>query len=116
MSKSFEISGTIHTIMDEETRTNFRSREFVLNDNDPKYPQLIKFQAVQERCDILGTLTPGDNVTVSFDLRGREYGGKYYTTANAWKIVKDGAAQTKLPSAFPEPQVLTSGNPDDLPF
>lgn len=41
-------------------------------------------------------------VTVSFDLESREVGGRYYTSARAWKVV---AGQPQAAQAVQKPQV-----------
>jgi hypothetical protein len=88
---AFEVEGKLHKIFTTEQRSaSFQTREFVLEVPDGNYPQLIKFQAVQERCGILDAFREGDAVKVSFDLRGREWNGKYLTNLNAWRIDRGG--------------------------
>ena len=55
--------------------------------------------------------TAGDDVAVSFDLRGNEYKEKYYVDLNAWKVdlLRKGASKVTEPA---EP-VASEG---DLPF
>ena len=56
---------------------------------DGAYTQLIKFQMVQNNCEKLDGFNEGDDVKVTFNLRGREYtkDGKtsYFTNLDAWK-------------------------------
>ena len=77
----------------------FQKREFVIEYADnPKYPQSIKFEFIQDNCGMLDSYRIGDNVDVSFDLTGRPWtnpqGEKtYFTTLRAWKLEKlDGSA------------------------
>ncbi|HAD15170.1 MAG TPA: hypothetical protein DCF33_22320 [Saprospirales bacterium] len=84
---AFDIEGKLHRIFPTEQKSaSFTAREFVLEVPDGNYPQLIKFQAVQDRCSLLDNFSEGDQVRVSFDLRGREWNGKYLTNLNAWRI------------------------------
>lgn len=93
---SLEVEGVIHAIFDTENKTaQFRSREFVIQ-TPGEYPQYVKFQVVQDRCDGLDQLNKGDKVKVWFDLRGREWQGKYFTNLNAWRIDLVGEAITKI--------------------
>ena len=46
----------------------------------------VQFQAANDRIDEVKMLAIGEEVELSFDLRGREYNGKYYNTLNAYKI------------------------------
>ncbi len=93
---AFEVVGRLHRLFATEQRSSsFSTREFVLEIPDGNYPQLIKFQAVQERCAILDRFSEGDNIKVSFDLRGREWNGKYLTNLNAWRVdASDGSEPT----------------------
>lgn len=88
---AFDVDGKLHRVFPTEQKSSsFTAREFVLEVPDGNYPQLIKFQAVQDRCSMLDNFSEGDLVRVSFDLRGREWNGKYLTNLNAWRIVPSG--------------------------
>lgn len=88
---AFEVEGRLHRLFaTEQKSSSFQTREFVLEIPDGNYPQLIKFQAVQDRCAMLDRFSEGDQVKVSFDLRGREWNGKYLTNLNAWRIENGG--------------------------
>ena len=136
---SFEVKGIIRNILPLETRgeKDFKTRDFVLEVADEKYPQLIKFQTVQDRTDILDHYGIDEPVTVYFELVGREWNGKYLTNLKCWKMTRVGdkspaaAApaptppnQTKLPvkANAPVAHFQTSDikilpqDADDLPF
>jgi hypothetical protein len=83
----------------------FSVREFVITTGD-KYPQEVIFQTVNDKMDIIAPYGEGQQVTVSFNVRGREYNGKYYNTLDAWKV------QGEATSPVNEPMPM----PDDLPF
>lgn len=111
--QTYKFTGSVHMVFDAEQRSEkFKTRNFVLI-LPGEYPQYIQFQAVNERCDILDTLSAGDTVAVNFDLRGREWNGKYLTNLNAWKVEKLYPASRPLPAAekFPEPTTI-----EPLPF
>ena len=83
----------------------FSVREFVVTTPDAKYPQDILFQTVNDKMDVLESLGVGQQVEVSYNVRGREFNGRYYNTLDAWKVQIIGqAAQT------------TNKEDDDLPF
>lgn len=132
---AFEVEGKLHRVFPTEQKsTSFMAREFVLEIPDGNYPQLIKFQAVQDRCGILDNFSEGDLVKVSFDLRGREWNGKYLTNLNAWRMEAGGgenSAQTEAPrrskaaassgenfpaDPFPNYSDAPPVSTDDLPF
>lgn len=123
---AFEVEGKLHRIFPTEQKTaSFQAREFVLEVPDGNYPQLVKFQAVQERCGLLDNYNEGDQVKVSFDLRGREWNGKYLTNLNAWRIEQASSGQNAATApdenfpADPFPDYSNTPPPpstDDLPF
>ena len=82
-----ELSGTVKEIFDEQTfGSGFKKREFVITDEAEKYPQDIKFECVKDNVELVNQLTKGDRVKVTFDIRGREWQGKYFVNLAAWKI------------------------------
>ena len=88
-----EVAGIIHLIFDMvEVKDGFKKREFVLKYADnPKYPELIKFELIQDNCDGLDDFKPGQQVKVMFNIRGREWtnpeGVKvYFNSIQAWRI------------------------------
>lgn len=120
---SFQIAGKLHKKFDTEQKTaTFQAREFILEVNDGQYPQVVKFQLTQDRCAMIDDYAEGDTLTVHFDLRGREWNGKYFTNLNAWRIEGAGAtaesgAGTSSTDADPPPR--EAGDPvfdDDIPF
>ena len=120
---SFEIEGKLLRKFDTEHKTqSFQAREFVIEIQDGNYPQFIKFQLTQDRCALIDPCDEGEQIKVHFDLRGREWQGKYFTNLNAWRIEKATATEVNtppqagddfFPSANDEP--ISQGN-DDLPF
>jgi hypothetical protein len=125
---AFEVEGKLHRIFPTEQKSaSFSAREFVLEVPDGNYPQLIKFQAVQDRTGQLDNFQEGDRVKVSFDLRGREWNGKYLTNLNAWRIDRaagEGATSSNNSTAsadfpadpFPNYNDAPPVSTDDLPF
>ena len=97
-----QLSGTIKEIFEEQTfDSGFNKREFVITDEAEKYPQDIKFECVKENVELVNNLSKGDRVKVTFDIRGREWQGKYFVNLAAWKIEK--AAQHSSDNNEPPP-------------
>ena len=122
---SFEVEGTLHKKFDTENKTGtFQAREFVIEVSEGNYPQMVKFQLVQDKCALLDPFEEGEKLKVHFDLRGREWNGKYFTNLNAWRLEKGemaaaaapppAAGDESFPSVSDEPS--TGGFDDDLPF
>jgi len=90
-------------------------------------------QAANDKCDILSKYTIGSDVTVSFNLRGREWikpetqEVKHFLTLDAWKIKDAVVEPSSTPNAAPQQNTIPENqqpvaiNPentqgDDLPF
>jgi hypothetical protein len=127
---SFEVVGKLIKKYDTENKTgSFQAREFVI-EVEGQYPQYVKFQLVQDRCALLDAYSEGDSIKVSFDLRGREWQGKYFTNLNAWRLeaaestdagaTAGGGASQPLPPPITTPFPSAGDEPprpdDDLPF
>ena len=122
MSKSFELEGQMKVINDIQTfDSGFTKREFVVEVEDGKYPQMICFEAVKEKTSLTDGISVGDAVKVTFDIRGREYNGRYFNNLNAWKLEKAGSggggapADDYPPSTMEEPPGGYEDS-DDIPF
>jgi single-strand DNA-binding protein len=89
---AFEAEGKLYKKMDiQQVTDTFKKREFVVEMVDGAYTQLVKFQMVQNNCEKLDGFNEGDEVKVTFNLRGREWTSpqgevKYFSTLDAWKI------------------------------
>ncbi len=74
--------------------SGFTKREFVVTTAHDKYPQDLKFEVVKDKCPLLDPFELGQDVQVSFDIRGNEYNGKYFVNLACWKIqAADGSPQ-----------------------
>lgn len=113
---SNQIKGVIKLVNPAvQVNDKFKKREFVLTDNSTQYPQDILIQCSQDRCALLDTIKPGDEVTAHINIRGREWKSptgevKYFNTIEAWKIEASGNAQED------DIPVSTAAPKDDLPF
>ena len=119
---AYQASGRLHKIFDTEQKSQtFQAREFVIESPDDRYPQMIKFQLVQDKCDLIDGYEEGEDITVDFDLRGREWNGKYFTNLQAWRITRGEAAEKEGSDGqtAPATEGSSSGNTDfddDIPF
>jgi hypothetical protein len=81
------MTGTVKVVMDEVTfPSGFNKREFVVTTEDDRYPQDIKFETVKDKTALLNDLKEGQRIKVTFDLRGNEHNGRYYTNLSAWRV------------------------------
>jgi hypothetical protein len=83
----FKMKGVLKVINPAvQVSEKFTKREFVLNEPHDQYPQDILFQLTQKNVDVLDKFVEGQEVEVSFRIRGREYNGKYFNNIEAWRI------------------------------
>lgn len=98
----------------QQVSEKFSKREFVVTDNsDTQYPQDIMFELTQDKTSLLDSVMEGQEVEVSFNLRGREWKSpqgdiKYFNTLQAFKLETIGGA--------PVPTIDMSSGDEDLPF
>jgi len=112
---SFEVKGTIVEIYDENQVTDrFKKREFVIEVKEGMYSEFVKMQLVQDKTNLIEPFKVGDEINVSFNLKGRPYtrDGKttYFTNLDAWRISPaggDSSAQQNAPQD-------TSNSDDDI--
>lgn len=128
---SFETTGTLKVKMDTQVVSEkFSKREFVLTtDAGSNYPQHVTFQLTQEKCNLIDSFQPGDEMKVSFNVRGREWNGpngiRYFNTLEAWRIEKAQGGSSSAPASsaprqetYSAPASTPAAGPadDDLPF
>ena len=117
---AYDLTGKIKIIQEAKTfDSGFTKQEMVVIVEDGKYPQEINIEFVQEKVSLLDSLQTGQTVTVTFDIRGREYNGRYFNNLQGWKIATMGEDSTfSNESESPMPENFTSSDFDegDIPF
>lgn len=113
---AYDLTGKIKLIQEAKTfDSGFTKREMVVIVEDGKYPQEINIEFVQDKVSLLDDLQPGQAVTVTFDIRGREYNGRYFNNLQGWKVVTQGEQPAPTGEAPPFPSPSDLGE-DDIPF
>lgn len=116
---SFEINGTVYKIGDTQTLKNdFTKRDFVIR-TDEQYAQILAFELVKDKTAMADKFKPGDAVKVSFDVRGREWEGRFFTNLSAWRIepaMAENSAQGSTSGAAPMPAPGAAPMPTEPPF
>lgn len=116
-----KLKGTIVAIKEKQQVTDtFSKREFVI-ETEEQYPQMIKFELTQNKCDDILGHSEGDEVEVSFNVRGRKWTNKegedvYFISLNAWRIdsISQGTSSAPLQQDAATPPQDSFA--DDLPF
>lgn len=115
---SYELEGKIKVL--QETKTfngGFTKRELVVTVQDGDYPQDISLEFLKDKISLLDNIFVDDEVVVTFDIRGREYNGRYFNNLIGWKIAKNSASE----DVSSQPSAANDWEPpidfvDDVPF
>ena len=113
-----KLTGKVKLVLDLQSwDSGFTKREFVISTNE-QYPQDVKLECIKDKTSLLDGLSDGDDVEVSFNVRGNEYNGKYYVNLQAWKLNKMDAGPADSENTPPTPDFEPAGDQDDddLPF
>lgn len=122
---NLELKGKLVQVLQEQTGSGkngtWVKQGFILEAADGQYLRKVYFTMWGEKTQQLKAIKPGTEIKVSFGLESREFNGKYYTDARAWKIeTVSGAGDTQGVSAASDvPDFITPGSTevqDDLPF
>jgi hypothetical protein len=125
---AFEISGKVIDISPvNQVSDKFRKREFVIEKKEAGgtavFIDYIKFQLVQDKCDLINESFLNEEIKIWFNLKGNKWerDGKinYFTNLDAWKIERVSSqgmdqiipSRTTLEDIPPENDELS-----DLPF
>lgn len=131
---AYEVTGKLVAKFDVVQRSEtFKTREFVVEKTDDIGGRIIsnfiKFQCVQDRTALPDRYNLGDEVKVSFNLRGSKWSKdgreNYITNLDAWRIEPAASLQGNSyapqqgvdtpPPAF-VPDAAPTDSEDDLPF
>jgi len=128
---NLKIQGTVKRVTPRndvsKTDKPFIKRELWVEIPNGNYPQLVSFEATQDRCDLLDALQLDQGVTVHFNINGREYNDRVFNSLNIWKVEIDGAQSAAPASQAPAQASQSAPAPDgqgeppvdevlDLPF
>ena len=110
----------------KQVTDTFKKREFVVEyAENPEYPEFLKFELIQDKCDILNDFSIGHEVEVHFNLKGRKWTNPkgeivYFNTLQAWRILEAGSQpdakpQDDAPPLPDEPPPFLDED-DEIPF
>lgn len=84
-----KISGKVIHVGEIETigAKGFQKRIFVIKTDD-KYPQELPFELSGEKLTLINDYDPAneDLIEVEYNLKGRPWNGKWFLSAEAWRI------------------------------
>lgn len=121
------IKGKLLEIFDvAQISASFKKREFVVEyAENPQYPEYLKFELIQDKCNLLDSFAVGQELDVHFNLKGRKWTDpngnvKYFNTLQAWRIQAAGQQSRVAPTADDRlsspPAWLDENGDDEVPF
>ena len=127
----YEATGKIKVILDTQTfPSGFTKREFVIKltgeGEKEEYPNYVALELIKDKCALMDSYQPGDEIKVQFNLNGRLWNApgkpeKCFTSLQAWKVFAASDDQDSPPARFAnEPPPVYDSIPadvdDDIPF
>lgn len=116
-----EIKGKVVQLLQLQTgmgkKGQWKKQEFII-ETPGQYPKKVCLSAWGDKVDQF-RLAVGDQVNVTVDLESREYNGRWYTEARAWKLEKSGGSGGEsVPPPDDEPffSQESSSASDEMPF
>ncbi len=89
-----KINGVLLEVFETKQITaTFKKREIVVEYvENSQYPEYIKFEIIQDKCDIIDQFSIGQELEIHFNLKGRKWTdpqGKivYFNSLQAWKVL-----------------------------
>lgn len=117
------ITGKLHFVEDtKQVSDSFKRRSFVVEYVDnPLFPQYVSFELTQDRVGAIDAFKIGENIEVTFNLRGREWTSpelvkKYFNTLEAWRVQKAESAPAPANVPVDEIAAMSKEGDDSLPF
>lgn len=121
-----EIKGKVHEIGElQQVSETFKKRDLIIEyAENPTYPEYIRFEALQDKTALFDSLKVGDEVEVSFNLRGRPWTDKagktsYFNSLVVWKLNVIAAGQNAATAPATQAATVNADPGDDwsdLPF
>jgi len=125
---SFEITGKLVEVLPVvQVSDKFRKREFVIEKKETGgsavFIDFIKFQLVQDKCDLINESFLHEDIKIWFNIKGNrwERDGKvnYFTNLDAWKIERasgEAAGKTEPKQNTMDEMPPETDELSDLPF
>ncbi len=121
-----EVKGILKRVGNtKQVSEKFKNRTFDIETTEGKYPQIIRLELSQDRCDLIDSYSVGQELNVDFNLNGREWQKTpqddlvVFNTLSAWKIMATPlqSGGQKKSSEFDAPKQNVNEEEDtDLPF
>ena len=79
----------------QQVTDTFKKRTFWVEyfEDNPQYTETLEFQLIQDKCEIIDSYKVGEQIEVSYNLKGRTWTNKenqtkVFNTLQAWRVAK----------------------------
>lgn len=120
IKKNMEIEGKLLQLLPvqdiKSQKGIMRKMEFVV-EIESKFPKKLCFELWNDKIDLMNSKI-GNKIKIYFDVDSREYNGKWYTKATAWKVenLENSSSQNNMEEELPATFSISKEEMDDLPF
>lgn len=96
--EQINVTGKVVSLGEVEIISDKFSKKIVAIETKEDYPQTIGIDFVNDKIKLAENLSLGDEITISVNIRGREWKGKYFISLNGWRVeVGSGEKSTPAP-------------------
>lgn len=92
------ITGRIAVLKPTQVVSDKFSKQEVWLKTEGEYPQTICLEFHNASMALLNGYSQGDNVTIDYNLRGKEWNDRCFNTLQAWKITRVGGESQPQPT------------------
>jgi hypothetical protein len=116
---AMEVKGKVTQLLPQQSgmgkKGPWKKQEFIL-ETQSQYPKKVCLSVWGDKVEQFN-VKEGDLLIASVELESREYNGRWYTEARAWKIERNaGGGRNDAPLPAEEPFAGDNTASDDLPF
>jgi hypothetical protein len=116
---NYSMTGVVESITPVQERGNFSWRNLMLKTakevKGETYYDIFEFQVSGKNLDTLSEACIGCDAEIFFNIRSREYNGKYYVNLSLWKMTYEAKENVVAETKTSKSEAPVSSD-DDLPF
>jgi hypothetical protein len=123
MSDSYTMTGEVVFIGETQRISDKFSKRCIRIDNGDRFGNIVEFEFTNDKINLVEDYLMGKKVAIRFNVQGREWKDRCFTSLNAWHLELVGGAQggggSPQPAQARQVQQQQQSAPvaqDDLPF
>lgn len=115
-----ELEGTVYAILPAVNGTsakgNWTRQDMVIEFKSGDFNRKLSLTFWGDKTSQIANLSVGEKVKAHFDLESREFNGKWFTTAQAWRVDRNINVQQTQSAPNIEEIGSSSDYEDEIPF